>query len=271
MSSLLPGSLYISAVRYQVVCRFICSSLACSFLACLLTNGLPLTTPPPTDTTRSFTKVAFRGPAPVRSSRTGRWPMKSVWTPWRTSSRKPGSSPRKPTRNTMRSLYGSLDVVWFGLSCLQFACNEYFIKMPSVASSWIITSLFFHIRSMCSSVYRKTAKFMCTSCGPVLNLLSHLLTCFFSFKITPVMFFNMKMTPNEPFVKFKIFPTKHWGVNFEVILTKPRKLTRVSLISCSLRHWVNSHEIQSDESRKRRIIASWLDTAMDLRPISLKK
>lgn len=120
--------------------------LACSLFACLLTNGLPLKTPPSKVTIRSYTKVVFRGPAPVRSSRTGRWPMKSVWTPWRTSSRKPGSSPRKPTRNTMRSLYGSLDVVWFGLSCLQYACDEYFITMPSVASSCIIKSRFFHSR-----------------------------------------------------------------------------------------------------------------------------
>lgn len=28
-----------------------------------------------------------------------------------------------------------LDVVWFGLSCLQYACNEYFIQMPYVAST----------------------------------------------------------------------------------------------------------------------------------------
>lgn len=153
-SLLLLVSHYISAVRFQIVCRFICSFLACSLFACLLTNGLPLKTPTSKVTIRSCTKVVFRGPAPVRSSRTGRWPMKSVWTPWRTSSRKPGSLLRKPTRNTMRSLYGSLDVVWFGLSCLQYACNEYFIKMPSGASSWIINHIaIFHTRSMCSILF----------------------------------------------------------------------------------------------------------------------
>lgn len=195
--------------------------LACSLFACLLTNGLPLKTPPSKVTVRSCTKVVFRGPAPVRSSRTGRWPMKSVWTPWRTSSRKPGSSPRKPTRNTMRSLYGSLDVVWFCLSCLQYACHEYFITMPSVASSCIIKSRFSTL-DKCFSVLTKRPIYFYQN--ELLCSLLWVVIPYWQLNVFKHQWFLIK------FLSIKSIPLLNKRFFFKDILTKPRKLTCVSLI-----------------------------------------
>lgn len=81
--------------------------------------------------------------APARSSRTGRWPMRSVWTPWRTSWRKPGSSLRRLTRNTMRSLWWSLDVVWFGMVCFKEYKKQFCAQLILSFSIWIFKSWWF--------------------------------------------------------------------------------------------------------------------------------
>lgn len=83
-----------------------------------------------------FKWLSLLGPAPAKCSRTSPWLMRSVWTPWRTSWRKPVSWLRRLTRNTMRSLWCRVIVVWT-FDCLFLnpaVLLKTFVSFPIIAS-----------------------------------------------------------------------------------------------------------------------------------------